>query len=168
MKIQVIKATDDDFRFLENLVTYYIYDMSEYTGWDCNAEGRWGGGDDFPDYWQKSDHHPFMIKVDKHVAGFAMIRRFPEEPRRYDFGEFFVARKFKGRGIGRTSARLLFDLFPSEWIVRVLDRNTGARTFWDKIVREYTGGVFEQTSEQYVCPYSGTWPMQYYRFATKS
>ena len=76
MKVQVIKATDDDFRLLENLVTYYIYDMSEYMGWDCNAEGRWGGGDDFPDYWQKSNHHPLMIKVDKHVAGFAMIRHF--------------------------------------------------------------------------------------------
>jgi predicted acetyltransferase len=168
MNIDIVEATAEDFRVVENLVPYYIYDMSEYMGWDCNTEGRWGGCDELPDYWKEGDHHPFMIKVDQKVAGFAMIRRYPDEPARYEVGEFFVARKFKGKQIGKRSAFWLFGAFPGKWIVRVLNDNTGARSFWDRVIHEYTGGDVAQTEEQYVCPHSGTWQMQFYRFESRS
>ena len=168
MDMDIITATTEDFAVVKNLVPYYIYDMSEFMKWDCNAEGRWDGCDDLPDYWKEPDHHPFLIKVDQSIAGFAMIRRFPDECDRYEPGEFFVARKFKGREVGKRSALWLFNAFPGKWIVRVLDANTGARSFWAKVIREYTDGDVVQTSEQHVCPHSGTWPMQFYRFESKS
>lgn len=162
--IQLTRATNNDFQVIKNLVPYYIYDMSEYMGWDCDPEGRWGGCDELPDYWQKPDHHPYIIMVDQSTAGFALIRRYPEEAERYEIGEFFVARKFKGRGIGKSSAFWIFDLYPGKWLVRVLDANTGAVGFWGKVIRERTNGDFTQTAEQYMSPYSGTWQMQFYRF----
>jgi len=168
MDIHIISATAEDFPVIKNLVPYYIYDMSEFMGWDCNVEGRWDGCDDLSDYWEEQDHHPYLIKVDNNVAGFAMVRRFPVEPERFEIGEFFVARKFKRRGVGRRSAFWLFNAFEGKWIVRVLDGNTGARAFWDKVIREYADGAFEQSEEQFVCPHSGTWPMQFYRFVSRS
>lgn len=167
MSIDIVKATTEDFAVVKNLVPYYIYDMSEFMGWDCNAEGRWDGCDELPDYWKEPDHHPFLIKVNQSVAGFAMIRRFPDELDRYEVGEFFVARKFKRQRIGKRCAFWLFDAFPGKWIVRVLDANSGARSFWDSVIREYTDGAMIQTSEQYVCHSSGTWQMQFYRFESR-
>lgn len=59
---------------------------------------------DLPDYWEKEDHHPFLIRADGEVAGFAMVRPYSDERGRMEIGEFFVLRKLKRRGIGRQAA----------------------------------------------------------------
>ncbi len=89
------KVTDRDFPVINNLVPYYVYEMSGEMGWDPNTEGCYGGCDDLRDYWEKPDYCAYVIA-------------------------------------------------------------------------EYTNGDFTQTAEQYVCPYSGTWDMQFYRFATRN
>jgi len=157
-------ATPADFPTVKNLVPYYIYDLSEHLGWSCNAEGRYDGCDDLPDYWEKEDHHPFLIRAGNEIAGFAMVRPYPDEPDRMEIGEFFVLRKFKRRGIGREAAYRLFDRFQGEWLVRVLDENTGALCFWEAVIDEYTQDDHQRCSETYECPHSGTWPMQFFRF----
>jgi len=161
------KATDDDYALIKNLVRYYIYDMSEYMKWDCNREGRWDGCEELSDYWEKADHYPYLIRVDASVAGFALIRPFPNEPDRTEIGEFFVARKFKGQGIGKESAFQLFDAYPGKWLVRVLENNSGAVQFWEKVIREYTLRSFNSSAEQYTDPHSGSWAMKFYRFVSR-
>jgi len=168
MDIQLFPATDSDRDLIKNLVLYYVYDMSEYMGWNCNDKGRWDGCDDLPDYWEKPGHQPYVIRVDGSVAGFVLMRPFPNEPERYEFGDFFVARAFKGRGVGKASAFRAFDAHPGKWLVRVLDGNHGALAFWAKVVDEYTEGDFVQTTEQYEDLQSGTWDMQFYRFESKT
>jgi len=168
MTSELIRATDKDFALVKNLVPYYIYDMSEYMGWDCNEQGRYDGCDDLADYWQKPGHYAYLIRVGPKLAGFATVCPYPTKPTRMEVGEFFVLRKFKGQGIGRTSACRLFDSHPGPWLVRVLDGNTGARRFWHKVIGEYTQGTFVQTAEEYHCPHSGTWPMQFYRFDSRT
>ncbi|MBT4497034.1 MAG: GNAT family N-acetyltransferase [Gemmatimonadetes bacterium] len=168
MHPELTRASETDFPFIKNLVPYYIYDMSEYMDWDCNPEGRYDGCDELPEYWEKSEHHPYLIRMDGKTAGFAMIRPYPMEPERIEVGEFFILRKYKRRGIGKRNAFQLFNTYSGKWLVRVLDQNTGARLFWDRIITEYTKGIFEQTPEVYECPHSGTWPMQFYRFESQS
>jgi len=162
------KATDDDFPLIKSLVPYYIYDMSGDMGWGPNAEGRYDGCDELRDYWHKPDHHPYVITVGGRIGGFAMVRPYPGDLERTEIGEFFVLRKFQGRRVGRASAFWLFDSHPGRWLVRVLDRNAGACRFWKKTIAAYTDGRFTQTAEQYLCPHSGTWPMQFYRFESMS
>ena len=164
MNVDVQAATQADLSLVKNLVPYYVYDMSEYMGCGCNAEGRYDGCNDLPDYWEKENHHPFLIRVAGEVAGFAMVRPYPDERGRMEIGEFFVLRKFKRRGIGRQAARRLFDRFPGEWLVRVLDDNSGALRFWEAVIGEYTQGNLQRRSETYECPHSGRWPMQFFRF----
>jgi predicted acetyltransferase len=167
MEVQVKSAEKSDYAIIKNLVPYYIYDMSEYMKWDCNKEGRWDGCDDLPDYWEKADHYPYLILADGSMAGFALLRPFPDEPDRTEIAEIFVARQFKGQGIGRETACHLFDAFPGKWLVRVLEENIGARRFWDKIIREYTSGSSRPATETYTDPHSGSWPMIFYRFENK-
>lgn len=161
------KATLADLPLVRNLVPYYIYEMSGYTGWNANAEGRYDGCDDLPDYWHKADHHPYIIAVEGAVGGFALVRPYSAEPGRMEVGEFFVLRKYQGSGVGASSACWLFDAHPGQWLVRVLDANMGARTFWEKVIDRYTEARLTKTAEQYHCPHSGTWPMQFYRFESR-
>ncbi len=39
--------------------------------------------------------------------------------------------------------------------------------FWGRTIAQYTSDHYEQTSEQYGCSHSGTWPMQFYRLDSK-
>ena len=161
-------ATESDFDFIKNLVPYYIYDMSEYMGWDPNREGRYDGCDELPDYWNKPDHRPYLITVDDTIAGFAMVRPCPDEPMRSEIGEFFILRKFRNHGIGRKSAYSIFDLHPVKWLVRVLDDNAGALRFWRTVIHGYTDGHVVRTAETYESPEAGTWPMQFFRFESRT
>jgi len=167
MEAQIEPAGESDYAIIKNLVPYYVYDMSEYMKWDCNPEGKWDGCDELPEYWERADHHPYLTRVGGHVAGFALVRPFPGEPGRTEIAEFFVARKFKRRGIGRESAFHLFDSFPGRWLVRVLEGNTGAKGFWDRVVREYTSGNCQLSDEDYADPHSGSYPMRFYRFENR-
>ena len=168
MNTTLRNATDDDLSLIRNLVPYYIYEMSGEMGWDPNAKGRYDGCVNLPEYWSKPDYHPYVITVDGKIGGFALVRPYPDDLERIEIGEFFVLRKFQGDGVGTASAFWLFDSHPGKWLVRVLDGNTGARRFWEKVIAAYTGGRLAQTSEQYVCPHSGEWPMRFYRFESRS
>ncbi len=164
MNTQLSRATNLDFNLIKNLVPYYIYDISEYMGWDCDAEGRWDGCNELPDYWEIPHHHPYVIRVDNSIAGFVLIRPVSGEPERNEISDFFVARKFKGLGVGRTSAFDVLDIYPGKWLVRVLDGNRGAQHFWTNVLNDYTKGAVIQTAERHEDPHSGSWDMQYYRF----
>ena len=167
LKVSVVRATQDDLTFVKNLVPYYVYDMSEYMGWDPNDEGRYDGCDDLPDYWRKPDHHPYLIQADGKVTGFALVRPYRGEPARNEIGEFFVLRKYRGHGVGRSSAYWLFDTHPGKWLVRVLESNAAALGFWQKVINDYVDGTVVPTAEVYACPVSGTWPMLFYRFESR-
>jgi len=162
--IRVVMASESDFTIIRNLVPYYVYDISEYTGWNCDVNGRWDGCEELPDYWEQTNHHPYLITVNDDVAGFVLIRPLPGELERREIGDFFVARKFKRTGVGSRSAYLAMDNHPGKWAVRVLDDNSGALHFWSNAIHQYTGGVFTKTSEQFEDPHSGSWKMQIYRF----
>jgi hypothetical protein len=51
MNIQVLEAAEEDFPVVQNLVRFYVYDMSESMGWPCPEDGLYGGCDDLPEYW---------------------------------------------------------------------------------------------------------------------
>ena len=59
--------------------------------------------------------------------------------------QFFVIRKFKGRGIGAEAARQCFLRFRGAWNVLVIPQNLGAHAFWLRIIVAFTEGQFQET-----------------------
>lgn len=95
---------DVSYAYIRNLFPYYLYDMSEYTGWAPNEVGSYDPEDanlDLLDYWSLPDHEAFLIMADDEIAGFSLIRPYPESQEEYDIGQFYVLRKFKRRGVGQ-------------------------------------------------------------------
>ncbi|GLS90191.1 hypothetical protein GCM10007916_12580 [Psychromonas marina] len=146
MEVSLNEIKLESRHVLENLFPYYIYDMSEYMGWAPSESGLFTYNADSLDlYWNRSDHFPFFIYVGEELAGFVLIRKYPENESVYDIAQFFVLRKFKGKGVGKKSLELVVGLFPGKWQIRVLIENDGALIFWQSAVANIVGEHYEQT-----------------------
>lgn len=67
MHIEILEARDEDFPIVQNLVRFYIYDLSGIMGWDCPESGLFGGCDELPEYWQTQN--PLTDPNDRWEAG---------------------------------------------------------------------------------------------------
>jgi predicted acetyltransferase len=99
----------------------------------------------FDHYWTEKERYPFLVRVDGHYAGFALVNDdvlMPGNER--SIAEFFVMRKYRRLGVGKRVAFNVFDRLPGKWEVRQGTENSSAIAFWRKIIDEYTGGIFQE------------------------
>src|SRR5262245_49984086 len=142
-------APPQDAALLANLLELYIHDLSEVFPVELGADGRYGY-DRLPLYWSEPERRfPFLIRCAGRVIGFALVTRgspASDDPDGYDVAEFFIVRRYRRSGAGRTAAFLLWDRLPGSWTVRVSEGNRGGRPFWTHVIAEYTGGTATETS----------------------
>ena len=147
MEIMVVEATAADELVLRNLVQFYAYDFAEIAGWEIPESGRFA--DAIVDGCFDGGHrHPFLVRVDGRLAGLAIVEtrsQLSGEDGIRDVAELFVARRFRGRGVGDVVACALFDRFGGRWEVRQTTANVGATAFWRKVIGRYTDGRFEES-----------------------
>jgi predicted acetyltransferase len=108
--VRVSPATAEERPLLERLAQFYIYDFSELD----------------------PDRHPLLIRVGDKIAGFALINTHSHRGGRVErnMAEFFVARKFRRRGVAREAVRQILALYPGRWEVAAAERNATAKAFW--------------------------------------
>jgi predicted acetyltransferase len=123
VEVEAVLVADKDV--LRRLIEFYSYDFSEYTSSDVGAHGTFGYRH-LDCYWTEPDRHPFFIRVDGRLAGFALVRS--GEP--HDMAEFFVMRRYRRSGVGMAAAREVFQRFPGSWEVRQMEANAVALAFW--------------------------------------
>jgi predicted acetyltransferase len=61
--------------------------------------------------------------------------------------EFFVMRKYRRKGIGRSIAEQVFNLHQGQWEIYQKESNRPAQDFWKRIISEYTNGDFKERIE---------------------
>ena len=94
-----------------------------------DADGRYGYRL-LDAYWTDPTRRPFLVRVDGHLAGFALVRT--GDP--HDMAEFFVMRKYRRSGVGIDAARAVFARFPGPWQTRQQFENVGATKFWRQAI----------------------------------
>ncbi|MFZ4831785.1 GNAT family N-acetyltransferase [Rouxiella sp. Mn2063] len=130
---------------IENLFPYYVYDLAEYGKWPCTAEGRYSFNPALLDpHWSRDDHWPWLIYCGEELAGFCLLRRYPDNSERYDIDQFFVLRKFKGQGVGKRAFELAVSTMPGLWQTRVLVENSAALHFWRSAIDSLTNGHYQE------------------------
>ena len=142
LNLVISKIGPESDAVLRNVTEHYCYDMSEWFDLNTGADGRYSY--DTESIWAKG-YDAYLVKVDDSLAGFALIGLAHEwlaDVGAHDIREFFVMRKFRRRGIGRSMARFLFGEYPGEWLVRVLDANAPAVTFWRGEISSYSVGAY--------------------------
>ncbi|APX33444.1 hypothetical protein BH708_12765 [Brachybacterium sp. P6-10-X1] len=125
----VTAAAGEEFALLERLLQLYLHDVSEHAGYDVDEAGSyryaWLGA-----YRHDADRHAFILRVEGHPAGFALVRA--GEPTR--MAEFFVLRKYRRGGVGTLAARDLIAMFPGTWSITQLATNRDATEFWRRAI----------------------------------
>jgi predicted acetyltransferase len=140
-------ASSKERALLQNLAQFYYYDFSEVLEMHVDEDGRFGDVDLTP-YWVDEWRHPFLLRVDDKLAGFALISersKITGKSGVFDMMEFFVLRRFRRHGVGRAAAFAAFDRFAGPWEVRQREEHPDATAFWRRAIDEYTGGDYEET-----------------------
>jgi predicted acetyltransferase len=129
---------------LRNLFEHYIHDMSEWFDVDTKADGSYSY--DTSTIWRNGSR-AYVAKVDDSIAGFALVGSAIEwlgDAGSYDVHEFFVMRRFRGRGHGQRMAALVWNELPGAWLVRVLELNTPAVMFWRRVIAKYSQASYQE------------------------
>jgi predicted acetyltransferase len=146
-KCELVDATLGDLAVMETMATYYVYDISEYVGdepgWAFPETGLYEGPEMRP-YFEDPATHPYFIRVKGELAGFAIVDDKGSGPEiEFNMAQFFVHRKFKGRGIAADAAGQCFARYSGLWEVNVIPLNRGAFHFWSRIIPKSAKGPVE-------------------------
>jgi predicted acetyltransferase len=140
-QIEVNPATQDQQPILANLLELYAHDFSEIVDLAIGDDGRFGYAS-LPLYWSEPSRHPFLIRIDGQLAGFALVKQGSElsgNQAAWDMAEFFILRGYRRRGIGAHAAHRVWKRFPGHWEVRVMNVNASALHFWANAAAAFTG-----------------------------
>jgi [ribosomal protein S5]-alanine N-acetyltransferase len=147
-KVKLVPASLDDYPIIQNMGRFYVYDMSEYMeedeDWAIPKNGLFEC-EDFKKYWERENTYPYLVYLGEEMAGFVIVDKRGSDPKvDFNMAQFFILRRFKGKGLGTEVAFQCFDRFKGTWEVMTMPRNAGAHEFWKKVVEKYTNGQFEE------------------------
>src|SRR5262245_39793457 len=155
MNVEITQASIDEKTLLQRMMQFYSYDFSEFDDSDLDSHGNY----DYPyldHYWVEKGYYPFIVRVDEKLAGFVLVNRRCYLPdREWVIAEFFIMRKYRGKGVGKQVAFHVFDQFYGKWEVHEIERNKPAHQFWRKVISDYTHNQFTEThweAEEYSGP----------------
>jgi predicted acetyltransferase len=146
VKIEILEVKETEKSVLRQLMELYAYDFSEFDGEDVNEHGFFGYTY-FDYYWTEDNRHPFFIKVDGKYAGFVLISDYAYVVKTgaiKSVTEFFIMRKYRRKGIGKSVAMQIFDRFPGIWEVLQHGENEPSMRFWEKVIQSYTNGHYRR------------------------
>jgi len=139
----------EEKHILRNLLELYQYDSSEFNDDEINANGLFGYKY-LDHYWTEDGRYAYFIRKGETLAGLAMVRIFPEDGKIINsIAEFWIMRRYRRNHYGREAAFLIFNLHRGLWNVCQEINNKPAQSFWKKVIAEYTGGNFYQTTKHY-------------------
>jgi len=150
MNFTLIEASEEYKSVVKNLMQFYMYDFSEFLKTDVEDDGLYAAYPHLDEYWKEKDiRFPYIIKKDEKYVGFVFVR-FIESPERnyFSIAEFFIMKKYRNEGIGKTVAEKIFNLHRGQWEVYQKESNKPAQLFWTKVIDEYTKGQFKERLEE--------------------
>jgi predicted acetyltransferase len=146
---------------LRDLFKHYLHDMAEWFEVDTKTDGSYSY--DTSEVWDKG-YQAYLGRVGDLPAGFALVgsaEQWIGEAGVHDMDEFFILRRFRRHGFGHKLATFLWDEHPGEWLVRVLEANAPALSFWRTSIASYSNGLYEEDGR---ISKGRSW--RYFRFAS--
>jgi predicted acetyltransferase len=141
--IDIRQARLEDRLPLYRMLELYQYELSDIWDQDLDAHGEYGYALDR--FWTAKECLPVVATVDGRYAGFALVDGAVKVGQSGNWmDQFFVLKKYRGRGLGKSLAYHTFDLRPGYWEVGQMTANAQALAFWRRIIEEYTGGAYTE------------------------
>jgi predicted acetyltransferase len=130
--LSLVPASHEDRPVIERLIQLYLYDMASQSPWPIGQDGLYAY-DMLDPFWQ----HPYLIRSDGNLAGFALvIVDCPLTGRSpcWFMAEFFVLGPNRRSGLGRAAVDAILSHHPGTWHIANLTSNAPADAFWSKVV----------------------------------
>ena len=133
MSVVTLRAADRaQWPVIENLLQFYSYELSAWYPIPFGADGRIATAST-AGYFAQAGTQAWLILADDELAGFAVVDDELLDPRNdLNLGYFFVARRFRGRGVGAAAFGGLLARYPGAWELYYLARNAAAAAFWPR------------------------------------
>lgn len=146
MSFELRDATKEEKEIIANLMQFYVYDFSVFVSYDVDEKGLFGAYPKLDEYWNEpASRFPYLLRKDGHHAGFVLVDRIAAEPPVFSVTEFFVLKKYRGQGLGKTAAIQLFDRHKGLWKIQQRENNQPAQQFWIRVIDAYTKGKFSDS-----------------------
>lgn len=145
--IDIVYVTKEEELSLHNLMQFYIYEFSQYIPAITLEQNGSYKRFELKHFWSSPNHHPFFIKRENELIGFALVKSSNvTEPN--SILEFFIIRKYSGLGYGKAAAHILFSKFPGKWFVTQIEKNEPAKAFWRNTISTFTSGQFTERLDE--------------------
>jgi predicted acetyltransferase len=152
VSVRDARGTARDREWIESVYRDYLDDLSPLnTGvFSATSLGEIGysESDQLNRWFGDSSVNPLVILRGNDPVGFAMVARGAAAPGRqavdYRMAEFFVARTWRRRGVGRLAVELILNRFAGRWEITEYLRNPVAVAFWRRVVANYTQGRYQE------------------------
>jgi predicted acetyltransferase len=142
MSIEIRTATADDQQPLSRMLELYQHDLSDIWDQDLDAHGLYGYQTDWY-FCGRETSKAFVFLVAGKYAGAALVNthcRLKENT--WWMAQFFVVKKYRGRGVGELAAQHIFDNIRGKWEVGQIKGNDQGLKFWTKVISRYTNAVY--------------------------
>lgn len=141
-QIELKQAEKSDHQLIVNLMQFYNYDFSEWLPLSFAEDGFFAIRPKL-EYLSSSTTIPLLILVDAQIAGFVIVDdEVHAAGAQHNIGYFFVARRYRGLGVGTRVVSDLLCRFPGAWQIWHVRENMGAAQFWAKVIPVVSGGKY--------------------------
>ena len=133
MSVVTLRSADRaQWPTIESLLQFYYYELSAWYPIALGDDGRYAIASK-AGYLAQPGTQAWLILADGELAGFAVVDDELVDPRRdLNLGYFFVAQRFRGRGVGAAAFGGLLARYPGAWELYYLARNEAAAGFWPR------------------------------------
>ena len=102
----------------------------------------------FDNYWIEPTRRPYVIEVDGGPIGFIFVNQCSPSGRGTDYAvaEFYVARRWRGQGLGMQAARQVFQEHPGQWELHFFNANATAQSFWPAAIMKAGAASYERVA----------------------
>lgn len=149
MHISIHLASLSQKHVISNLLELYSHDFSEISPdknrFDVNENGRF----EYPyldEYWNENNRFAYLIRIDGKIAGFALVNQnsiLQNSNPSFQMAEFFVLRKYRGRGVGINAAKKILYQHPGLWEIPVIRNNLSGFKFWTSLLKQVVKNQYQ-------------------------
>ena len=143
MDLVIKRASPTERLPLARMLELYQYELSDIWDQDLDEHGDYGYNLDR--FWSDKRCVPFVALQGGHYCGFALVDSFVKVGSDgFWMDQFFVLKKHRRRGVGRSLAFKVFEQLPGRWEVGQMANNIAAQAFWRRIIAQFSDGRFQE------------------------
>lgn len=146
MNVHIEEVQINEEHVLRNMFEFYDYEFSQYLNFEVNYDGLFRKAP-VSEYLAKEEYNSFFIKSDGKLTGFVIVKMTNREISKpsFEIEQFFILKKYSGKGIGKHAAIKIFDRYKGDWKVTQVEKNYPAQAFWRNVIKNYSNNSYTET-----------------------